>query len=182
MRMDIFGSVYLEAHRTQGLPSTPFVDTETVTATVTFGDCLTGYYDAHPEWAPDGSKGAHVAEAWLDVMCDRFVYQDVFKCEPTGHEWKPGAGPNGRHQMSVHYDALDPELDNFDVRIGPIAREELAGCEPTVDVGFESLDGFASDALVWEIDPVFSESAWGGPTSSTKTNDPDPVKAWVWRP
>lgn len=181
MREDIFGTIFLEAHRTANQPSTPFVDTETVTVTVTFGECLTGYYDAHPEWAVDGSKGSHVAEAWLDVLCDRGVYEDVFKCEPTGHEFKPGAGPGGRDQMLVFYDALHPELDNFDIRIGPIAREELAGCEPTVEVGFDAVEGFAGGNLVWEIDPVFTEMGWQGTTQSTVTNSNEAVKFWVRR-
>jgi hypothetical protein len=115
------------------------------------------------------------------VLCDRGTYEDVFKCEPTGHEFMPGAGPNGHSQMLVHYDALHPELDNFDIRVGPIARESLAGCEPIVDIGFDSVEGFAGGNSVWEIDPVFTETAWEGTTKSTKTNDNQAVKFWVRR-
>ncbi len=182
VRNDIFGSIHIEAHRTANLPATPFVDTASVTAEVIFGQCLTDFYDAHAEWAPDGSKGSFVADAWLDVLCDRAVYEDVFKCLPTSHEWKPGAGPNGRHVLQVNFDALHHELDNFDIRIGPIARENHADCEPVVELASDGVKGFdAGGANIWRIDAGFTEAAWGGPRASTVTNDNESVKIWVER-
>jgi hypothetical protein len=181
VRTDIFGTVSLEARRTQNAATTPFIDTETVVVEVTMGQCLDDFFSSNPEWAADGSKGSQVADAWLDRLCDKLVFNDSFKCEPTGHEWLAGAGEGGRGKLQVTYQALHPDLENFDIVVGPLPNEGFAGCEPTVTVGTDSANGFAGDKLVWQIDPVFAPMAWEGSTVTTKTGSAEAPKIFVER-
>jgi hypothetical protein len=172
VRTDRFGTVFFELRRAAFVPATPYVDTRTVTAEVTLGECLTEFYADHSEWAIDGSKGSVVAGAWEEYLCDWVVFEDVFPCVTTGHEWLPGAGAEGRTKMRVHFDALTADIEYFELRVGPIAREGFAGCEPRVHLDNDSITATNSSGQpAWRIEHLGTQTA--------VTDQLDGVKAYV---
>jgi hypothetical protein len=182
VRQDIFGSVPITMKRTANSPTTPFINTDTVEVVVTLGDCLDGFYASNPEWAPDGEKGWKVVSAWDDVICDRLKYNDVIKCEVIEHTWMPGGGRDGRAAIGIVLQSFDPDVEGFDVRVGPIARDTLAECDAEVEIDVESVVGFTAGGDVdWRIDPEFTTEAWEGQTVTAETNTPFPPSVWCER-
>lgn len=182
VREDIFGSIHFRLERAANLPATPFVDTATVEAHVTMGQCLDDFYKSNSEWALDGKKGSKVGEAWLDILCDRSFFPDVFRCEADSHTWTPGGGVGGRAQMQVTFTAVHPDLENFDIRIGPIANEDHAGCEPEVSLDLDTVTGYkANGDVAWRIETTGTEMAWQGNTTTAIVDENEGPKVLIER-
>jgi hypothetical protein len=71
------GTVTLSLVRGEIQAADPFVGTTRVVATLTYRDCLTAFYAAHPELAQGGDEGQTIfgsslfgGEAWMDRLCD----------------------------------------------------------------------------------------------------------------
>jgi hypothetical protein len=121
-----------------------------VRAAVHYGQCIAGFYDAHPEYAQDGELGAAIfggaelgGEGWSDRLCEVDL-GGTMDCTVIALEQVLGDPSELSVTLGVGGDAC-----NRMVPVGPLPTAELAGCTPCVEVaGSWGIDGNGS---AWEI-------------------------------
>lgn len=164
------GAVTLRFVRSEMQASDPFVATTRVIATLTYRDCLAGFYAAHPELAQGGEEGATIfgnslfgGEAWMDRLCDGSDAAQV-PCTVESILQELGTTPP---QLTVTY-AVTGDLEEHTLRFGPLPTTTTAGCPDAIvhvaaksAVAGEDADGrtiWASDNLS-DIDAITNQAA-----------------------
>ncbi|MBL8942872.1 MAG: hypothetical protein JNK45_06990 [Myxococcales bacterium] len=151
------GTVTLSLVRSEMQASDPFVATTRVIATLTYRDCLTAFYAAHPELAQGGDEGQTIfgsslfgGEAWTDRLCDGGEATQA-SCTVESILQELGATPP---QLTVTY-AITGDLEGRTLRFGPLPTTTTAGCpDAIVHVAAKSaLSGEDADGRpIWATD------------------------------
>lgn len=141
---DGHGSVMVLLSRGDNVDESPFSGTATVRMTLDYGSCLREFYDGNPNWRPAGEDGQPVFERWGEELCA----QSTADCTVDEIE----QNLMGQRRLVVTY-AVQGDLENRRFAFGPLPTEELAGCEPVVEIrASEQIFGVEeSGAQVWEV-------------------------------
>ncbi len=139
------GSIDLDFRGAGGSSDDAFAGTATVVASLTYDNCLNGFYRS-PSWRPDGTEGEAVFEEWAGTeLCDRSEAQ----CTVDAIDQVPG---DGSEVLRVTY-AVASDVRNQALAFGPLPTRALTECEPTVSIsGSTSVVGFdAGGAPLWQL-------------------------------
>lgn len=164
------GTVTLELVRGETQASDPFAGTTRVVATLTYRDCLTAFYAAHPELAQGGDEGQTIfgsslfgGEAWTDRLCNGGEATQA-SCTVESILQELGTTPP---QLTVTY-AITGDLEDHTLRFGPLPTTTTAGCPDAIvhvaamsAVAGEDADGrtiWATDNLS-DIDAITNQAA-----------------------
>ena len=126
------GVIKIQLERSESCGSSPFAATKYIVAHLSYDTCLQQFYDANPNYQPDGIDGEPVfggkdlgGEGWKDRLCDN-PKPDQIKCKIVAIDQLL----TNVKQLKVTYqitDTTDIELKHL--LFGPIPDAELAGCE-----------------------------------------------------
>jgi hypothetical protein len=129
-----------------------FYGTERITVSTSYGaDCLGVFYDSDANWLYDGVDGALVFEDWASRLCDKDEFDNLIDCEVISIEQMEFV--NGL-KLRIHYRVLNGDLHNKEVRVGPVPKEELAGCYPIMRIDSGTIGGFDN------ADPLMGGQVW----------------------
>lgn len=140
-----------------------FAGTTRVVATVNYEKCLREWYlDVNPEQQQDGPDGGAVFDEWAERLCTG--YDDIPDCEVEEITQTLIENTNV-YTLRVTYQINDPStLAYRELHIGPLPTEEMAGCNPLVELQASGLSGRNSDnQQIWRIStlPGSNEAATG---------------------
>jgi hypothetical protein len=167
-----YGFVRLHFTRSEGAAGDFFATTDTVIATLSYGECLSTFYASHPDLRQYGMAGApifgHLAqggEGWQDRLCAPTTAEHV-DCSIV---WITQQIDDATKDLTITYRVSAP-LEDGVLLFGPIPTAATSGCEaPTVGLGGNAtvVGKNADDEDLWHLDTFAPAEAM--------TNQADPI-------
>ncbi|HWB82407.1 MAG TPA: hypothetical protein VG755_45910 [Nannocystaceae bacterium] len=166
------GFVRLHFTRAEGAAGDFFATTDTVIATLSYGDCLSAFYAGNPNLQQYGMAGGPIfgrlaqgGEGWQDRLCAANTAEHV-DCSIV---WITQQFDDATKDLTVTYRVHAP-LEEGVLLFGPIPTAATAGCAaPTVEVsGTATVIGQDADEVgLWQLDTSAPNEAM--------TNQDDPI-------
>ena len=125
------GTVKVELRRAENASGDPFAGVVGLIIQLSRGECLTRFYESHPEWESTGLEGKPVFDRWRERLCEIGTAECAVEKFSTAPE-----------SMAVSYEDLGA-LEGQVLHYGPVPLAELAGCDsgedPTLGTFMQSL-------------------------------------------